>query len=159
VKGDLDAARLGGSDALRVGEWVVAIGNPFGLEETVTAGIVSAKGRVIGAGPYDDFIQTDAAINSGNSGGPLTGDLNVIDVQWIVIDRVPAGDRSLRQAGDPRQAHRAPPVHRATWRGHAGGPRISPHHRMAWQRRGPGSLEANRAQPAERRLAMRKPWQ
>jgi serine protease Do len=71
VKGDLDAARLGGSDALRVGEWVVAIGNPFGLEETVTAGIVSAKGRVIGAGPYDDFIQTDAAINPGNSRGPL----------------------------------------------------------------------------------------
>src|SRR5678816_4222146 len=49
----------------------MAIGNPFGLEETVTAGIVSAKGRVIGAGPYDDFIQTDASINPGNSGGPL----------------------------------------------------------------------------------------
>jgi len=54
-----------------VGEWVVAIGNPFGLEQTVTAGIVSAKGRVIGSGPYDDFIQTDASINPGNSGGPL----------------------------------------------------------------------------------------
>ncbi len=54
-----------------MGEWVVAIGNPFGLEHTVTAGIVSAKGRVIGAGPYDDFIQTDASINPGNSGGPL----------------------------------------------------------------------------------------
>jgi len=54
-----------------VGEWVLAIGNPFGLEQTVTAGIVSAKGRVIGAGPYDDFIQTDASINPGNSGGPL----------------------------------------------------------------------------------------
>ncbi|HAM59005.1 MAG TPA: peptidase, partial [Candidatus Rokubacteria bacterium] len=59
------AVRLGDSDALRVGDWVVAIGNPFGLEHTVTAGIVSAKGRVIGAGPYDDFIQTDAAINPG----------------------------------------------------------------------------------------------
>jgi serine protease Do len=62
---------LGDSDALKVGEWVVAIGSPFGLEHTVTAGIVSAKGRVIGSGPYDDFIQTDASINPGNSGGPL----------------------------------------------------------------------------------------
>lgn len=62
---------LGSSDALRVGEYVVAIGNPFGLGDTVTMGIVSAKGREIGAGPYDDFIQTDASINPGNSGGPL----------------------------------------------------------------------------------------
>ncbi len=67
----LREVKLGNSDALRVGDWVVAIGNPFGLEQTVTAGIVSAKGRVIGSGPYDDFIQTDAAINPGNSGGPL----------------------------------------------------------------------------------------
>ena len=67
----LHAASLGNSDRLRVGDWVVAIGNPFGLEQTVTAGIVSARGRVIGSGPYDDFIQTDAAINPGNSGGPL----------------------------------------------------------------------------------------
>ena len=56
---------------MRVGDWVMAIGNPFGLSNTVTAGIVSAKGRTIGAGPYDDFIQTDASINPGNSGGPL----------------------------------------------------------------------------------------
>ena len=62
---------LGDSDHLEVGEWVMAIGNPFGLENTVTAGIVSAKGRHIGAGPYDNFIQTDASINPGNSGGPL----------------------------------------------------------------------------------------
>ncbi|MBI3302256.1 MAG: DegQ family serine endoprotease [Deltaproteobacteria bacterium] len=70
-KGDLPVAQLGDSDALRVGDWVMAIGNPFGLSNTVTAGIVSAKGRVIGTGPYDDFIQTDASINPGNSGGPL----------------------------------------------------------------------------------------
>lgn len=68
---DLVSLSMGDSDALRVGTWVVAIGSPFGLEQTVTAGIVSAKGRVIGAGPYDDFIQTDASINPGNSGGPL----------------------------------------------------------------------------------------
>ncbi|MBI4365719.1 MAG: DegQ family serine endoprotease [Deltaproteobacteria bacterium] len=65
------SAPLGNSDRLQVGEWVVAIGNPFGLEQTITAGIVSAKGRVIGAGRYDNFIQTDASINPGNSGGPL----------------------------------------------------------------------------------------
>lgn len=64
-------ADMGDSDTLQVGEWVMAIGNPFGLSHTVTAGIVSAKGRVIGSGPYDDFIQTDASINPGNSGGPL----------------------------------------------------------------------------------------
>ena len=69
--GDLPTAVLGDSDRLRVGDWVLAIGNPFGLEQTVTAGIVSAKARAIGAGPYDEFIQTDASINPGNSGGPL----------------------------------------------------------------------------------------
>ncbi|HEX4445101.1 MAG TPA: Do family serine endopeptidase, partial [Polyangiaceae bacterium] len=68
---DLPVTALGSSDAIRVGEYVVAIGNPFGLGNTVTMGIVSAKGRTIGAGPYDDFIQTDASINPGNSGGPL----------------------------------------------------------------------------------------
>ncbi|MGE5843925.1 MAG: trypsin-like peptidase domain-containing protein, partial [Syntrophaceae bacterium] len=67
----LPTVNLGDSDRLRVGDWVMAIGNPFGLDHTVTAGIVSAKGRVIGAGPYDNFIQTDASINPGNSGGPL----------------------------------------------------------------------------------------
>jgi len=68
---DLPTIELGDSDLLKVGEWVLAIGNPFGLGHTVTAGIISAKGRVIGSGPYDDFIQTDASINPGNSGGPL----------------------------------------------------------------------------------------
>ncbi|BCR03517.1 peptidase [Desulfuromonas versatilis] len=68
---ELPVARIGDSEGLKVGEWVMAIGNPFGLEQTVTVGIVSAKGRVIGAGPYDNFIQTDASINPGNSGGPL----------------------------------------------------------------------------------------
>jgi serine protease Do len=63
---------------LEVGDWVMAIGNPFGLEHTVTAGIVSAKGRVIGAGPYDNFIQTDASINPGNSGGPLINGLGEV---------------------------------------------------------------------------------
>jgi serine protease Do len=67
----LPVPSLGDSDQLRVGDWVLAIGNPFGLSHTVTSGIVSAKGRVIGAGPYDNFIQTDASINPGNSGGPL----------------------------------------------------------------------------------------
>jgi len=69
--GNLQAVAFGDSDALEVGDWVMAIGNPFGLSHTVTKGIVSAKGRVIGAGPYDDLIQIDAAINPGNSGGPL----------------------------------------------------------------------------------------
>jgi serine protease Do len=77
---------LGDSDALKVGEWVVAIGNPFGLAHTVTAGIVSAKGRVIGSGPYDDFIQTDASINPGNSGGPLINmNGRVIGINTMII--------------------------------------------------------------------------
>jgi len=71
VSSDLQPLNLGNSDDLKVGSWVVAVGSPFGLEQTVTAGIVSAKGRVIGSGPYDNFIQTDASINPGNSGGPL----------------------------------------------------------------------------------------
>ncbi|WP_052214742.1 DegQ family serine endoprotease [Belnapia sp. F-4-1] len=69
--GNLPTVAFGDSDRLRVGEWVLAMGNPFGLGGTATAGIVSARGRQIGAGPYDDFIQTDASINPGNSGGPL----------------------------------------------------------------------------------------
>ncbi len=80
------AADLGDSDVLNVGEWVMAIGNPFGLSQTVTAGIVSAKGRVIGNGPYDDFIQTDASINPGNSGGPLfNSEGKVIGINTAII--------------------------------------------------------------------------
>ena len=71
ARADLPVAPLGDSDRLKVGEWIVAMGSPFGLRNTITAGIVSAKSRQIGAGPYDDFIQTDASINPGNSGGPL----------------------------------------------------------------------------------------
>jgi serine protease Do len=71
TKKNLPYLTLGDPDEVKIGDWVVAIGNPFGLEHTVTAGILSARGRVIGAGPYDDFLQTDASINPGNSGGPL----------------------------------------------------------------------------------------
>jgi serine protease Do len=70
-KKPLQYVTFGDSDTLRVGDWVVAIGNPFGFEQTVTAGIVSAKGRTLGGGSYQNFIQTDASINPGNSGGPL----------------------------------------------------------------------------------------
>lgn len=85
---DFQAVKWGDSDALKVGEWVVAIGSPFGLEHTVTAGIVSAKGRVIGSGPYDDFIQTDASINPGNSGGPLINMKGeVIGINTAIVSR------------------------------------------------------------------------
>ncbi|MCG6536308.1 MAG: Do family serine endopeptidase, partial [Syntrophales bacterium LBB04] len=82
----LPIAEIGNSDKLRIGDWVIAIGNPFGLEQTVTAGIVSAKGRSIGAGPYDNFIQTDASINPGNSGGPLFSmDGQVIGINTAIV--------------------------------------------------------------------------
>ncbi|MCK4738775.1 MAG: DegQ family serine endoprotease [Deltaproteobacteria bacterium] len=85
-KEDLPVVPLGDSDALEIGQWVLAIGNPFGLGGTVTAGIISQKGRVIGAGPYDNFIQTDASINPGNSGGPLFNlDGEVIGVNTAII--------------------------------------------------------------------------
>jgi serine protease Do len=83
---NLNPLELGNSDSLKVGTWVVAIGSPFGLEQTVTAGIVSAKGRIIGSGPYDDFIQTDASINPGNSGGPLMNmDGEVVGINTAII--------------------------------------------------------------------------
>ncbi|MFZ0240856.1 MAG: DegQ family serine endoprotease [Desulfobacterales bacterium] len=79
-------AELGNSDNMRVGDWVMAVGNPFGLGQTVTTGIISGTGRIIGAGPYDDFLQTDAAINPGNSGGPLF-DMNgaVIGINTAIV--------------------------------------------------------------------------
>ncbi len=85
---ELTAVEFGDSDKLRVGDWVLAIGNPFGLGGTVTAGIVSARGRDIGNGPYDDFIQTDASINRGNSGGPLFNlDGEVIGINTAIFSQ------------------------------------------------------------------------
>src|SRR5277367_6144724 len=82
----LISVKFGDSDKLRLGEWVIAIGNPFSLGGTVTAGIVSARNRDISNGPYDNYIQTDAAINRGNSGGPLFNlDGEVIGVNTLII--------------------------------------------------------------------------
>jgi serine protease Do len=82
----ITAVKFGSSDALRLGEWVIAIGNPFSLGGTVTAGIVSARNRDINSGPYDNYIQTDAAINRGNSGGPLFNlDGEVVGVNTAII--------------------------------------------------------------------------
>lgn len=86
VDRELPALEFGDSEKMEVGEWVFAIGNPFGLDHTVTAGIVSAKGRNIGSGPFDSFIQTDASINPGNSGGPLLNlDGEVIGINTAII--------------------------------------------------------------------------
>lgn len=84
--GDLPVAEIGDSDDIDVGDWVIAIGNPFGLGGTVTAGIISARGRDINSGPYDDFLQTDASINRGNSGGPMFNmDGEVIGVNTAIF--------------------------------------------------------------------------
>ena len=83
---DLQPLKFGRSSGAKIGSWVVAIGSPFGLEQTVTAGIISAKGRILGSGPYDDFIQTDASINPGNSGGPLLNmDGEVIGINTAIV--------------------------------------------------------------------------
>ncbi|MGZ9020887.1 MAG: PDZ domain-containing protein, partial [Rhodoplanes sp.] len=82
----LPTVNWGNSDKTRVGDWVVAVGNPFGLAGTVTAGIVSSRGRDLGSGPYDDYIQIDAPLNSGNSGGPLfSGDGEVVGVNTAIF--------------------------------------------------------------------------
>jgi len=92
TKDSLPAAALGDSDSTEVGDWVVAIGNPFGFSLTVTAGIVSAKGRILG-GNYDDFIQTDASINPGNSGGPLFNNAGqVIGINTAIYSRTGANN-------------------------------------------------------------------
>ena len=84
----LQPVAFGDSDQMRVGDWVLAIGNPFGLGGSVTAGIISARGRDIGTGPYDDFIQTDASINRGNSGGPLFNlDGEVIGINTAIFSQ------------------------------------------------------------------------
>ncbi len=86
--GRFTPVKLGNSDQVNVGDWVLAIGSPFGLSQTVTAGIISAKGRVIGQGPFDDFLQTDAAINPGNSGGPLVNMAGeVIGINSAILSR------------------------------------------------------------------------
>ena len=86
--GTLPAAKLGNSDDMQVGDWVLALGDPFGLEGTVTAGIVSAKGRALGNTPRENFIQTDAAINPGNSGGPLVNlDGEVVGINTAISSR------------------------------------------------------------------------
>ncbi len=86
VDRDLPTLSFGDSEKMDIGNWVLAIGNPFGLDHTVTAGIISAKGRVIGSGPYDDFIQTDASINPGNSGGPLLNlDGEVVGINTAIV--------------------------------------------------------------------------
>ena len=89
---DLPVARLGDSDQLHVGDWLLAIGNPFGLETSVSLGILSATARDLGSGPYDEFLQTDAAINPGNSGGPLF-DLSgsVVGVNTAIVNSQSGG--------------------------------------------------------------------
>ncbi|MGK7866514.1 Do family serine endopeptidase [Falsiroseomonas sp. E2-1-a20] len=101
----LPTLEWGDSDQLRVGDWVVAMGNPFGLGGSVTAGIVSARGRQIGAGPYDDFIQTDAPINPGNSGGPLfNGNGEVVGINTAIYAPGGAGNVGIGFAVPSRMA-------------------------------------------------------
>ena len=107
-KGKFPFARLGDSDRMQVGDWVIAVGSPFGLQSTVTAGIISAKARQIGQGPFDDFLQTDAAINPGNSGGPLVN----MQGEVIGINTAIVAGRLRHRLRDPLQ-HGAEDLHRA----------------------------------------------
>ena len=108
-KKPLPATHFGDSDTARIGDWVIAIGDPFGIGSTVTAGIVSARNRDINAGPYDDFIQTDAPINRGNSGGPLFDmDGNVIGINSAIFS--PGG-----AAAASASAFRSPPISPRMW--------------------------------------------
>ncbi len=98
-KGTFTFARLGDSDQMQVGDWVIAVGSPFGLQATVTAGIISAKARQLGQGPFDDFLQTDAAINPGNSGGPLVN----MQGEVIGINTAIVAGRLRHRLRDPLQ--------------------------------------------------------
>ena len=141
--------------APRIGDWVLAVGNPFGLGGTVTAGIVSARGRDIGAGPYDDFIQIDAPVNKGNSGGPTFDvDGNVIGVNTAIFSpsggsvgiafAIPADDREVGRRAAQGQGHGQPRLDR----------RADPagHRRDRRQPRPQGSRKA-RWSPSRRRTA------
>ena len=169
----LKAVKFGDSDKLRLGEWVIAIGNPFSLGGTVTAGIVSARNRDINSGPYDNYIQTDAAINRGNSGGPLFNlDGEVIGINTAIIspsggsigigfavpsDSAVAGHRSTApiRRDAARLARRA---HPAGHRRH----RREPEHQAAARRarrrrRRQGSGEARRHRAGRRGRQVRRP--
>ena len=113
------------SQAPRVGDWVIAVGNPFGLGGTVTAGIVSARGRDIGAGPYDDFLQIDAPVNHGNSGGPtFNGQGEVVGVNTAIfspsggsvgIGFAIASDVAARSCAIPAAISSRPTIGRRGW--------------------------------------------
>ena len=166
----LKAVKFGNSEKLRLGEWVIAIGNPFSLGGSVTAGIVSARNRDINSGPYDNYIQTDAAINRGNSGGPLFNlDGEVVGVNTAIISpsggsigigfAVPANDRdggdrpvARVQGSAARLARRAHPAgdrrHRRKPRHQAGARRAGGRRR----RQGPGQARRHRAGRRDRQV-------